>query len=77
MLHCQGPCELVGWDPSAVADVLAHMTPRKAQLLVVASEHTELAESAPTEWSTEKWYGTQYKQEKISEQVHRHIYVYT
>jgi secreted Zn-dependent insulinase-like peptidase len=59
----------VGWDPAAVADVLAHMTPRKAQLLVVASEHAELAESAPTEWSTEKWYGTQYKQEKISEQV--------
>ncbi|CAM9916972.1 unnamed protein product [Scytosiphon promiscuus] len=70
-----GAFTVLDWDPAAITDVIDRLTPRNCQILVVSKKDEEEASGDDSEaagWKKERWYGTPYKVERLSEEeLHR------
>eukprot|EP00903_Cladosiphon_okamuranus_P005475 g5460.t1 len=67
---------VLDWDPEAVTDVINRLTPRNCQILVVSKKYEGEASKDGSEtagWKKERWYGTSYKVEPLSEELLRKL----
>jgi insulysin len=55
------------WDEKAVRELLDVLRPEKARVMIMAQEHDSSINDEAEPWSMEKWYGTVYKVQSMSQ----------
>lgn len=63
-------CGLDAWqlDPTSIASVIACLTPSQAKVFVAAKDFKEIGDCVG-EWKKEKWYGTEYLESYLNQEL--------
>ena len=57
------------WDEPAVRELLELMKPELGRVFLMAKEHDETIVGTKDSWEKERWYGTEYRVERLGEEL--------
>lgn len=64
------------WDESLIRDILGLLTPERGRVMIMAKHHDSQVVGEDLEWHTERWYGTEYHVQRLSQEFIDKVHVY-